>query len=295
MTLTLTERLQQWGQLTLLVLSTVLLLTGCGGGGGSTTGSNVTLLFTDPYGGPIAAGASFSATISGGSAGAGLVLTPNANGLVTVNLEPGTYTVVASYTAPGETTPVHITTTLTVAGAITDPVAVALTETNLDSGWALFRAGDYNGAKSSFQTSLAAAPGSPSAISAIAWTDGRLGDFAISVAGFNTVTAAHADNVDAFVGAGGILLARNAIGDPALAKTALAAAINLPGSYQSAPTHDAIKEPDLWVCLALANYLQGDLASTTTDLNTIKAQINAEPTLSSAGLFYTLELMLSGS
>ncbi|MCG3151563.1 MAG: hypothetical protein GEEBNDBF_00838 [bacterium] len=283
-------------ELVLLLALSLVLLTGCGGGGGGT--ASTILAFTDDFGAPITnAGSALTAQVSGGALTSALTVTAGNDGRVSVNLDPGTYTVSATYRRKAAAILISATQSITVAETDKGKVQqIRLKDNDLSLGWQRFRAGDYPGAIAAFvlyeARAAAANIGANNANNALGWARVRNGELSAGDAAFNLALAADPNNFDAFVGKSGLLLLRNtSSADLTEAITRLSTVIDAPGDYTSAPTHDNITEPDLFVCRAFAHFMQGDLANVQANLDAIRPQIAGG---SDAGidLFNTLDLLL---
>jgi len=288
-----TSRLPIWEYL--LTLSLVLLLTACGGGGGG--GASTILAFVDDWGAPIPGGTGFFAQVTGGALTAAINVSPDANGRVSVNLDPGAYTVNASYMRVAQAILINASQAITVADGDKEKVqAIELKDSSLSQGWSLFRSADYPGAIIEFleyeQRAGQANVGSNNANNALGWARIRNNNFGDGEAAFNLALAADNANQDAFVGKAGLLLLRNSSNaDLVEAITRLSSVIDAEGNYSSAPTHDHIVEVDLIVCRALAHFLQGDLANTQLNLDAARPAI-ASGSDAGIDLFNTLDLFL---
>lgn len=287
------SRLPVWEYL--LTLSLVLILTACGGGGGGT--ASTILAFVDDWGAPVPGPTGFTAQVTGGALTSAINVSPDAAGRVSVNLDPGTYTVNASYRRTAQAILLTATQAITVAEGDSGRVqSIELKDSALSQGWSLFRAGDYPGAIAQFvdyeSRAGAANVGSNNANNALGWARVRNGELSSGDAAFNLAIAADPANQDAFVGKAGLLLLRNSSNaDLVEAITRLSTVIDAEGNYSSAPTHDDIVEVDLIVCRALGHFLQGDIANTQANLNAARPVIAGG---SDAGidLFNTLDLLI---
>ena len=281
--------------LSLLGLS-LLALSGCGGGGGGT--ASTVLTFIDDSSAPVPGGPEFTGQVTGGSLTAARNVNPDASGKLSIDLAPGTYTVQAAYKSKAQLISLTTNTNFTVnSGDSLKVQNIKLSDTDLAAGWTKYRASDFVGALASFNTYHDRAAqgnfGSTAADNALGWTlEHTASNFNESVAKFTDARTENPNNTDANVGLAGILLARNATSDPGNAKDLLTIAIGVPGDYTSAPWHDSVKEGDLIVCRALAEFIQGDKTAAAADLDIVRPNAVTGTSRAGGDLFRTLDLLL---
>jgi hypothetical protein len=199
---------------------------------------------------------------------------------------PGTYTLTGVYknTNAGISLKGQKSVTL-VNGQTLDVGTFPLGNSTLEAGWDKYRNGSYTEAASSFKSYLDAVRsgqstlGSTSAYSALGWTYGNGLDDPVKAMGyFHSAIDGWNGNSDAFAGLAGAELALlKADGIFHFNETiqGITSAIDLPGDYSSAPSHDMINEVDLKAFRAFANFLNGNTAGARSEASSIEASVNA--------------------
>ncbi|MCX6647108.1 MAG: hypothetical protein NTY09_12250 [bacterium] len=263
-------------------------IAGCGGGGSSSPSvGSVRGTLIDGFG----------AIISSADAvlileGSGVTGHPDANGEFLLSADPGNYILNASWF--NETAGLKLEGKLNVAiaaGGTNNIGTLSISEQSLNSGWASYNAGDFASAETFFLQYLdnvrsgQASIGSASAYCALAWTRGRgLNDPIKASGNFHDALNGWAGNIDAWAGLSGSELAlMTSDGDFHFNETvaAVTSAIDDPGFYSSAPTHDDINEYDLQAYRSFVNYLNGNVANARSEALAVNDIIETEG--SSAG------------
>lgn len=263
-------------------------IIGCGGGGSSISIGSVRGTLVDSFGALITTPDAVIVL-----SGTGVTGNPDTNGEFLLTAAPGDYVLNASWF--NESAGVKLAGGLSVhitAGSTVNIGSLVITDQSLAAGWASYNAGDYVSAETLFLQYLdnvrsgQANIGSTSAYCALAWTRGRgLNNSVKSAANFQDALDGWTGNVDAWAGLSGAELGRmTSDGDFHFnqAVAAVTAAIDGPGFYTSAPTHDNINEYDLQAYRSFVNYLNGNIPNARSEALSIGEIIKTEGNSNSA-------------
>jgi hypothetical protein len=271
--------------ITLLIMLSPI--AGCGGGGGSSLAS-VTGILTDGFGAVITSPGAIL-TLEGSD----VIGSPNENGKFLLSAAPGNYILTGSWfnEAAGIRLEGKRTVQLT-SGNRLDVGFFNISDQALDSAWTNYNAGNFSAAESLFLEYLdkvrsgQADTGSSSAYNGLGWTRGRgLNDPVQSAIHFEEALSGWNGNVDAWAGLSAAELSRmrsDGIFHFNQSVMAINAAIDGPGVYSSAPTHDVISETDLRAFRSFVNYLNGNLPFARTEALAIQNLIPIEGNQASA-------------
>ncbi len=262
-------------------------IAGCGGGGGSSLAS-VTGILTDGFGAVITSPGAIL-TLEGSD----VIGSPNENGKFLLSAAPGNYILTGSWfnEAAGIKLEGKRNVQLT-SGNRLDVGFFSISDQALDSAWTNYNAGNFSAAESLFLEYLdkvrsgQADTGSSSAYNGLGWTRGRgLNDPVQSAADFEEALSGWNGNVDAWAGLSAAELSRmrsDGIFHFNQSVLAINLAIDGPGVYSSAPTHDVISETDLRAFRSFVNYLNGNLPFARTEALAIQNLIPFEGNQASA-------------
>ncbi|HEX9744670.1 MAG TPA: hypothetical protein VGB30_04510 [bacterium] len=255
-----------------------LLSTGCGGGGGSSSGT-IHGILVDAFGAIISSNQA-SISVTGGST----IATPDANGNFTLQAPAGSQTLTASLTMVPAGIRLRGSKVITVVeGQTTQVGEFVISDDSLSQGWNAYTTGQYFNAENLFLSyldtvkSAQADFGSTSAYVGLGWTRARgLNKASDASNDFMKAIDGYQNNADAWVGLAGSELSRMKK-DGGFhfnqAINAINSAINIPGNYSSAPTHDLITELDLRAYRSFLNYLNGNEAVAKSEANEISQSV----------------------
>ena len=264
------------------------LATGCGGGGGSS--AHVKGILKDAYG----------AVINNPNAvvmlvGTSEVAHPGSNGSFLLSADPGTYTLRGSFLdVDAGIELVGSRQVQLVRGETTDIGSFAISDMALENGWNAYRQEQFYAAENYFINYLdsvrsgQADLGGSSAYCGLGWTRGRGLDKPVAAAGnFQSALDGWSENTDALVGLAACELGRMK-SDGGFhfnqAVDSINSAIDMPGQYSSAPTHDQINDIDLCAYRSFVNYLNGNTANARNEALAIKDEVDASGNKGSSGL-----------
>ncbi|MFH1515279.1 MAG: hypothetical protein ABIG42_07450 [bacterium] len=262
-----------------LIISLLIILTGCGGGAkkGRLIGQTV-----DNFGAVIG-GDAITIVLDGLTD----IFHPGNDGTFDLSIPEGTYTIEFLWFDEDQGIEIYYQDTVTItSGQTVNMGSVPLSNSELSTGWASYRGGQYNKAITHFNNYLTdvrnghATSGSNSAFNGLGWSYARLMN---PTEAFNNLNAAvlksGGSNADAYVGLGGLFLSVGYDGTDYTytgSDQYFTAAIGFDRNYTSAPTHDNITETDLHAARALARFLDGDITGAQADITTANATIDEE-------------------
>ncbi|HDS30614.1 MAG TPA: hypothetical protein ENN67_06160, partial [Firmicutes bacterium] len=255
------------------------LAIGCGGGGSAL--GHVSGKLADPYGALITRS---DALVS--LDGAGVSGSPDSFGSFKLSAPPGTYNLVGIFHDPSAGIKLIGKRQVTLVAKQTLDVGIfELSNNNLLEGWARYNQRKYFQAEKFFLDYLDNAKtaqaniGSSSAYSGLGWTRGQgMNNPSEAVEDFNKAVNGWSDNTDSWAGLAGCHLSRMKTDGRFYFPEAISAisnAIDIPGDYSSAPTHDKITETDLKAFRVLVNFLAGNTQTARNEALAIEAEVKS--------------------
>ncbi|MFH1675934.1 MAG: hypothetical protein ABIC40_02830 [bacterium] len=252
--------------LTAILLGILILpAVACGGGSQEDPYGSLKGKLTDSFGGIVN---SPDAAIM--LVGTDLVVHPDANGYFMITARAGNYEMKASFVRVDAGVKLTGIRQVGIVGNKTlDLGTFEISDNSLEEGWARYRLGNFDEAESYFGEYLAGVrtvqvnAGSSSAYNGLGWTHAEgMNQPLRAIEDFNNAISGWNGNTDAWVGLAGcqvIRMKKDGGFHFSEALDAINKAIDQPGAYSSAPTHDEINEIDLKAYRALVNLLAGNL------------------------------------
>jgi hypothetical protein len=266
--------------LKLAAMAMLIIAIGCGGGGGKQS-AEIHGSLSDSYGAIIdfpQAVVSLDET--------DVIGHPDAQGDFSLTAEPGVYTLRGLFIDSEAGT--RLEGVRTVNLVLDKPLNVGafeISDVNLQNGWEYYRTGAYSDARKAFNSYLntvrsgQSSIGSASAYAALGWTVCNGLNLPTDAAGYyQSAIDGWSGNVDAWAGLAGIRLGLMKSGGAfqfTQSIQAVTSAIDLPGEYSSAPTHDKITETDLKAFRAFVNLLNGNNTGARDEAQAISQDVSA--------------------